>query len=362
MQEIAILFANLKGNLGDFAILDSMIESLTKRHSHSHIDVFHHPFFEPDYEIIYRHFGSDQKFNLIVDYPRLTLSKIESMLLKLDPTKRYARQCVKAYAQKIEAYLKPFSPYDEIYFCGGDQWCGQALSISMFGSVLGSRSASQNISTFPFSVKANLDRFHAKRHILEYFNNLISPLAVRDHMTSAILNSMRITNQFKNDSVLKNWTPIKQFNSSKTKTANIREKSRVLFILKGNPSNMPAIFKSLKDGAYDVEFLSTSEAEDKAYSQEIESRFGYKTLYPKSWPEAVRIISEYDLVISNRLHGLIFSVLAGIAVLPVADRNKTRAFATDYNIPIFVTSIFELSDEHIRRSLKQVPAIELDEF
>jgi polysaccharide pyruvyl transferase WcaK-like protein len=62
-----------------------------------------------------------------------------------------------------------------------------------------------------------------------------------------------------------------------------------------------------------------------------------------AWRDVVAEFKASGLVVTNRLHGMILGALSGARLLPVADREKIRAFVGDAGMSNVVVTIEQIT-------------------
>jgi polysaccharide pyruvyl transferase WcaK-like protein len=330
---VAILFANLKGNLGDFAILKAMIGEVERQFGEIDIDVFTHPL-------------------VGIDKPRLEEFKSRSSGITfkeppycavIDPSARImVRTCfrkkaqtrlIRKFASQIADQVVSFSEYKMILVAGGDQWSGRKLGLFMFGTVCAVQRVNPNIRVFPFSLKQSILNLYEPETLRHYFGLLQQPVVLRDSLSKGIMDRLGLDSVLGGDCVFSLAQSVDYI-----KPTPLRNPSRTLFVVKGRKADLLEVLRDLMRGGVELELLSTCPAEDDAVYGEIARTLGLPYRTPLGWEEIIAEFRASGLVITNRLHGLILGSIAGVSLLPVADRKKSLAFVRDADMPCHATS------------------------
>ncbi len=93
------------------------------------------------------------------------------------------------------------------------------------------------------------------------------------------------------------------------------------------------VLERLLEAGYQVSLLTSCEREDGDDHRKITATSRAESLRPQTWQDAVAILADADLIITNRLHCLIFSFFAKTAVVPLLDREKLFGVRLDANLP-----------------------------
>ncbi|MBO3762478.1 polysaccharide pyruvyl transferase family protein [Ciceribacter sp. L1K22] len=345
-QPIAVIFANMKGNLGDFAILHAMLLGLGNKNPGTSIHVYSHPMRRddakrmeafrlaaPTYEYCGPSYGSKP-------------GKLTMMALKLGVLPGGLAAVIRASAEKWTKDFRSFSKYSAVYVAGGEQWNGRGLGALMFASLKALRGLGVPVYCFPFSIKPKLSKLYSPQQIKELFSLLSEPLVVRDVTSADFLAKFGVASAVGADSVFALETEV-----SKIPPAEGRDASRVLLAVTGNYANIAAAASTLKSAGYKVEAITTCEIEDKENLERLRRELGVGYWAPSTWQGFVSEVKASQLVVTNRLHGVILSVLSGSLLYPVTDRNKVASFVKDARIKHYAVSLSALGETQIADAL-----------
>ncbi len=228
-KRIAIVCANLKGNIGDFAILQAMINKLAHLYPGHKVDVFSHGHLTIDKEA-YSRFqeNAGDLFNYRGVIPWIDVPRRSRIIcrLRLWP---YVQKVLIDRASRMlkrEIYGREFEQYRGVFIAGGEQWGGSNLGVNMFALLKCLKSLNCNVHTFPFSIPSSITNFNRKTDLIKYFRCLFGPAIARDRTTCAILQSIGVDCISAVDMVFSLAPP-------KTKVAQEKPATRVAFAVTG---------------------------------------------------------------------------------------------------------------------------------
>lgn len=347
LRPLAVFFANLKGNLGDLAILHSIMQDATARFPGHPIHVYPHPFVPVD-ESYLRAFQDAGAPAFSIPAPAYSI-RIPSSVKWLSHTAIWPRlqaRYIRKLAQSASRDAARFGEYEAIFVAGGEQWGGTNPAISMFGAVAAIRRYNDRIYAYPFSFSSDIHRYNAMDDLRHFFGNMRGPLVVRDTLTRDALANADVPVVLGIDCVfnlhdLATGIPAKEE----------RNNDRIVLVLTGskgrNEAPLRALLHRIVGKVGRVELLSTCPPEDQALFGRLGADFDLPVRMPGTWQEAVAELKSSRLVVTNRLHALIFSSFGGTAILPVADRKKSGAFARDVGLQHIAQGIDALTSDLI---------------
>ncbi len=345
-HRVAILFANLKGNLGDFAILQAMIHQIKSACPATGIDVFAHPLVPIDALRL----EAFQRYNEGVRFPGVSYYKppgfFERLLLSTFLRRWIQPRMIESFASQAEASMASFAAYEAVYFAGGDQWSGKDLGHAMFGTLVAVQRINPHVFCFPFSLKKSMTGLYPSGLLSSYFARLRQPVIVRDSLTKGIMDDLGVTCVQGADCVFS-----LPDNLAEGEAAEGRDPERVLFVVKGQEANLAAAMEKLLEQSVRIELLSTCPQEDDRIFQSLAARFSIPYHTPATWQEVIAEFRASSLIVTNRLHGLILGSLARVPLLPVTDRKKSLAFALDAAMPHHVPAVTDVTRELLQKTL-----------
>ncbi|MCF3638367.1 polysaccharide pyruvyl transferase family protein [Rhizobium sp. TRM95111] len=344
---VAILFANLKGNLGDLAILHSMMRDIEARYPGHPIHVYPHPFVPVDetYVAAFRASGAP---NFEVSGPAYSI-RIPGPVKWLSHTPAWpALQAhyIRRLARYAAADASRFAHYEAIFIAGGEQWGGTNPAVSMLGAVAAVARHNDRIYAYPFSFSSDIRRYNADADLRRFFGNLRGPLVVRDALTRDALAGAGVPVALGIDCVF-NLHEV----AAGIAALSDRDPNRTILVLTGrhgrNEEPLRALLGRIAGRVGPLELMSTCPPEDAVLFCRLGAEFGLPVRMPGTWQEAVAELKASSLVVTNRLHALIFSSFGDVALLPVADRKKSGAFARDAGLPHIAAGIDALTPDLI---------------
>ncbi|MEE4238587.1 MAG: polysaccharide pyruvyl transferase family protein [Anderseniella sp.] len=361
-KPVAILFANLKGNIGDFAILEVILRDVYNLYPKSEIHVFSHGFTTidsirlkafresgaPDFDLA----GTTYKANV-----PLLLRKLHRRILKtgLWPTIQGSLTLWEAAVSSNDA--KRFSLYEAIFLAGGDQWNGFDSGISMFGTLKSISKYNRNIFAYPFSMNPEVFKFNFSWSLNSYFNKISSPIIVRDSISKDQFARLGRSVTLGTDCVYS-----LQDISQEIAPHPDRDSTRTLISLaRGLEPNWSSIMATtlmrLKSEMGSLELLTTCGQEDLDVYERLGAEFNIPVRAPLTWQEAVAEFKNSALIVTNRLHALILGSFTDRPLLPVADRKKAEAFCNDTGVPFHAEAIKDLTPTLLARVKQDEAAI-----
>jgi polysaccharide pyruvyl transferase WcaK-like protein len=331
----AIIFANLKGNVGDYAILEAMLRDLSMRFPSHGIDVYPHPLTPVD-KIRFEEFQRlAPAFNLM----RKTMFDTKSAYWRIAGMKsRESLHPLREIFSFIEGYrpfFSKFSQYEQVFVAGGEQFVGPRLSVCMFATLICIREYNSNIYAYPFSVRPGILKLYNREDLSRFFGVLRKPIVVRDGITNGVFRKLGIDAVVGLDCVHELMSLTRSIAPQEG-----RQQNRVIYAVSGRNNFVElctGVEQIIKSGR-DVEVLTTCYSEDGSVIRKISEMFSIKWRAPTSWQETVSEFKASSLVVTNRLHGLILGSLAETTLLPVTDRKKPEAFVIDAEMPYHVKS------------------------
>lgn len=340
-RTVAIAYANLKGNLGDFAILQSMLMDIRRSRPDCLPHVYSQPFVPVDEQRLeafkrlappFEYMGTMRE-----DLRHLTPLQVRALRM-VSALRVYQEARTSRLAEKAAMDFGPrFAEYDAIYLAGGAQWTGVNAGVSMFANLRAMARYNTEIYTYPISVSSSVQSLNLKASLLSDFGKIRKPLIARDSETHAMLCGLGLDATLGADCV---FALASLFGERRTKNS---ANNRLLFVLTNQATE--TIEKALnvaKAAGFSPALLSTCAVEDGAAQVAAAERAGVPFIAPLTWQEAVAEMEASAIVLTNRLHGLILSSFSSACVVPLTDRQKVRAVVQDAELPVSVGSLAEL--------------------
>lgn len=344
-RPVTILCANLKGNLGDYAILEVMGRSLARRHPGIEVRFFHHankpvdplryPVFVDECSVpltdmgVAPHYTRPKWFRLASRLPgtgRLA-PRIHNRLI--DSTTR--RLCLE------QTFVEALRDSSLVLFAGGSQWGKANLNLNMFAQ-LGCAQRHNRVAAFPFGISQAAFDCNGPAALAAMLARLTPPIPVRDVISHRLLAAAGLDTVAVSDCVFTAGDLV----ADCLRPAPSRSHTVYVAVTRSGattPERVVALFARLRAAGFDPVLFSSCEAEDLPLAHGVAAISDETFVAPASWKTAVTLFSEAAFVITNRLHCLIFSALAGTAVVPLANRQKARAYAEDAGLDFAPASI-----------------------
>lgn len=361
---ILILCANLKGNIGDYAILEAMGIDLANKFADHEIRFLYH-----GHKGIDKHRIQPFKDELIPHLvnagtpPFYRRPKWFRTIQKLPISKKVIQNIHSKLIQKTALkmirnteFSKQVSGATAVYFAGGAQWGRGDLHLNMFAQLSAAKSLGRKVYAYPFSITKQTVNGVGEENFKYLFQQLESPTPVRDLLSYKILDTLDVNALPTCDIV---WSMASHITPEKRKESTLTTKVYICMTTSGGAKAQEVIQLAsiCKNAGFSPIVLSTCEVEDAGMIKEIEESSDIECIAPDSWKQAVQLLSEATFVITNRLHCIIFSSLADTAVIPVSNREKTKAFVRDANLPCSAEQLSEIGAEEINKFAQNSPLI-----
>jgi len=348
-KPVAILFANLKGNVGDFAILHAMLLDISAHYPDCPIHVFTHPLVAVD-ELRFAEFRRQvPSFDIagrVFYEPSALYERFNVGIIKTWPW--FQSYTTRVSGGRAGPWAERFANYAAIFFIGGGLWHGRELGQCMFGTLLALHDRNTNIFAYPFSVNTKISQRYHSSEIRRYFSLLRAPIVVRDTMSRSVLESIGVPCRQGRDSAFMLRDLVAQIGPRAD-----RDRSRVLFAVKGHAKDLEPQLAELVSTGRNLELITSCAVEDEAVCRELAGRLGVPFQLPLSWQELAAELRASSLIVSNRLHCLIFGTLVDTPILPVTNRQKSEAYARDAGLPCAAANERQLSKALIDRAMDE---------
>jgi polysaccharide pyruvyl transferase WcaK-like protein len=352
MKSVAVIGANLKGNIGDFALFHAVLADLHRAFPDHAVDVYTHGFHPIDeHRLAAFREATDLPFRIVGKTfhaepprgPHITLAK----RVGLWPV--FQEREIRSLADRVSAEAEIFSDYDAVVIVGGAHWNGIKVGISMFGTLRAVHRHNQKIYAYPFSLEAAVTKYNFKSALRRYFALIRHPLLTRDGISKQVLEGLGIPATLTADTVF----------SLAGETENIAPKAGrdgnrvVLSVTRAEKDDIVAAGTRFHANTMPICLMTTCWTDDERHFAPVAARLGVPYLAPDTWQEAIAELKASSLLITNRLHGIIFAALSGTPVLVVTNRQKTEAFAADAGLPMSINSIAAVTPEIVAECLSR---------
>jgi polysaccharide pyruvyl transferase WcaK-like protein len=339
------MFANLKGNIGDFAILHAILEDVVRKFPGRQIHVYPHGYYDVDegrLAVFIRRCGVNFEiagytyFSDMRNTPRERLSRMFGLWPRVQADR------VLSLANRVAQDAARFKDYEAIFLAGGEHWGGTKGGISMFGTLNAVHQYNEKIYAYPFSVNPRITRFNSAEALQRNFDKIQKPLVVRDGSSQKVLDEVGVASVLGSDCVYSLGEL-----ADEIEPQGQHDHSRIILAVTGSKNHFdPDLrtgLKQLRDFDREISLLTTCEYEDGKRCEAIARDFNVSYCAPLTWQDAVAEMKASSLVVTNRLHGLILASIAGTPLLPVTNRSKAKSFVTDAEIPYSLGAITEIN-------------------
>ena len=325
---LAIIFANNKGNIGDFAILHAMLRDLERKFPGHPLKVFPHSSLSTDEPRLRAFIAAGVPG---FDMSGTAFSKAVPELTKLTYYTGLWPLLRGGIAARFDTLAEPaaaaFEGSTAAFVAGGHQW-GGFKGLSMFATLRAISRRGVPVHAYPFSVSGRTTSIIGAAPLTRDFARLGKPIVLRDSVSKSRLDALGLETVLGADCVY----TLKAV-ADAVAPMNTTNPGRIIVSITaaGNAlrHNLRALVMRLKLTKLPITLMTTCEMEDGPAMRDVAQEFGLEYLAPLTWQDAVAEMKSSGLVVSNRLHGLIMGSFCGVPLLPVADRGKVAAFVKD---------------------------------
>jgi hypothetical protein len=346
---VLILFANLKGNVGDFAILHAMLVEVEKRYPGSARHVYSHGHKEVD-EMRMMAFLTQPHPAFIYQGATkyIRTPKGLGIIKRLGYGKWLAGKLIDRLSARFRK-LEPFRTagnYQAVFLAGGEQWGGFSTGINMFAILDAVSCFNPNIFIFQFSVKRNLLDTYSIQRLTSSFSKIAGNLVVRDSTSGDTMRHISARVIDGADCVFSlagqvDRSPAPGLGNETIVTLAVTEAEA------SRPAEFAATIRGLTGAGVTVRLLSTCEQEDGPTMSELSRTLGVEFICPATWQDVVAEFKRSSVVVTNRLHCMIFTFFADVPVVPLVDREKVLGVCRDAGLRHSIRNIGELTPERV---------------
>ena len=343
---LLILFANFKGNLGDFAIFQAMLESLDRRYPGHEKHVFSLGHKEVDEHRLACFLAAPHPpFIFKGKSPYRRVRGIPRRFRRSGLAKWWAGRMIDRLAREF-GRLEPLSKtcgYEAVFLAGGEQWGGFSTGINQFAILEAVSRVNREVFIYPFSVKKDLLAGYFRERLEGLFARIVGARVVRDGGSGETLRVICPGVVVGADCVF-SLAPREPISAS----LPLAETTVVLAVTEAENSSrheLEATICSLTAAGMRVRLLTTCECEDGAHLAELSRNLGIDFIAPATWQEVVEEFKAASVVVTNRLHCMVFSFFAGVPVVPLRNREKVAGICRDAGLTSWVDRIVEFTPE-----------------
>ena len=190
-KPVAIIFANLKGNVGDFAILDAMARDLRRRYPDREVHVFAHGHLTEDRERLAAFVQAAPKGVVVAGKTNAMHVSVFLKLFGLIGLWTIAqRHALRTISKRWAASAKKFADYHAIFVAGGAQWRGRRVGMGMAAMTKAISLHNPRIYGYPFGLNPDFARYTSPAALRETLSLVRSPLVVRDGLSLELVEQL----------------------------------------------------------------------------------------------------------------------------------------------------------------------------
>lgn len=353
MKPLLILFANLKGNVGDFAIFHAMLEDVSRHYPGRPIHVATHGKHVIDEKRFHAWRATNPpEFEVIGKLPALRMPGHMGIFKRIGMNRwlgdRLLTQWTKTFAETPP--VSKSGDYEALFIVGGE-WSGFSNTTTMFAAIRAAARHNRNVFIYPFSVKKLLLSSQSQTALGAVFSHLAGRIIVRDSHSGDTMRHFRKDTVSSVDSVFL----LGEVAAKLPPAENPDEKLITLAVTIGKGAKMTDLQQaivSLQNKGYIVRLLTTCEREDAVEMVPLSQATGAEFVAPLSWQDVVMEFKRSALVVTNRLHCMIFTFFADVPLLPLLNREKVVGVRQDAKLTHAIQDVTELTAEKIAGCLQ----------
>lgn len=348
---VLILFANLKGNLGDFAILHAMLVELGRRYPGREIHVVSHGQHGVDQARL-EAFRRQAPFVYKGKTPFRRIPWALSIFKRIGLERWLSGKLIDRQSDQFAAKFpaSATADYEAVFFAGGEQWSGFSNGITMLAVLCAMSRSNRNISIFPFSVKRRLLQSYSTRRLESCFSRFSGNLIVRDSHSGEIVKHFHPGVVNGADCVFSLADLAENLPAAPRPDAD----AVMIAVTEGDGSrgaDLLVAIQGLQAAGYWVRLLTTCEREDAKDLQMLSRTLGVEYLAPATWQEVVSEFKSSAMVVTNRLHCMIFTFFADVPLVPLLNREKVVGVFRDAELPHALSHAAELTPAKVAECL-----------
>jgi len=242
---------------------------------------------------------------------------------------------------------------DAMLLAGGGHWGWDVLSANLLAQIDVFHSWNRPVWLLPHSMERGLTAQVASRRARRVLER---PQAVllRDRASLDVATALGLNNaELCPDSVFGlQWAAPETPRTSPRKNSLLALRGTGTRCRPAYMDQLGALVRSIRACGSGVAFFTTCDADDAVFLDLAARRFpDVPQIRPLTIDDAVARLAEADLVVTNRFHCMAFAMLAGTAVLPIADVEKVRGMCDTVTWPAGREREHDLGVEEIRWTL-----------
>ena len=343
---VVILFANLKGNLGDLAILHAMLINIEKYFpsaprivyslGHKNVDAMRLMRFLEQPHPVFQYKGPAPYHEIRRRWAFLKHLQLHRWLkgFLID------RLCARF------ASMEPFQSmgiYQKVFLAGGEQWGGFSAGINMVATVGAIYRFNQRITIFPFSIRQNVIDSYSFETLKSCFAKISGKVVLRDRLSAQSLRKV-------SDRIVEGVDCVFSLADCVPRNPSLeKSEDTILTIavteekLGSTMEDLTDAIRRLKNQGIVVRLLTTCEEEDGRGLSKLGAMLEIDYIAPATWQEAVDELGKSTFVVTNRLHCMIFTFFADVPVVPLINREKVHGIFSDAGLDCHIMHLNELT-------------------
>lgn len=218
----------------------------------------------------------------------------------------------------------------------------------MFATLRAMAAYTDRIFSYPVSVSSSLWKLNTRSGLAADFFRIQAPLIARDSTSEGMLKELGLNAALGADCVFS----LAEIGKSVEAAPRGKTSLRVLLVVTSQEAvAISGALQRLRSHGISIALLTTCESEDFAVQKPTAEANGAQFLAPLTWQETVAEMKASDVVITNRLHGLILASFAGVPILPLTDRSKVLAVVNDAALPLKISNLEHLNVEVVKEAV-----------
>lgn len=365
MKTVSIFCAHMRGNLGDYAIVDASARFLNDISEDLKIKIAYHGYTIIDehrtkkfLETAPKNIELSNRTNLI--RPRL-YTKILRRLKFSD--KFIYRRIFNLIINKLKKdidFINTIKNSDLIIIADGGHYGSPIIALNMLAQIKVASKYTKNVICFSQTVPPNwLDEKYS--HITLEMLSLIEifPLREQNSYKELLKSNFNSIKQF-SDIVfyLNNFIDIPKKRENKIRKVGLVMANTGTKEDDDYTNKMVELYRKLEKYQCQPYIITTTDDVDKVYLDRIAIiDINIRIEKPKLWVELVDLFSSLDLIFTNRFHGVVFSILVQTAVIPIVDVDKTKFIYETANLKYCLKSEFDITQKKLTKYIANTEAI-----
>ena len=387
MKKILLLCGNFRGNLGDYAIMYATVLMINRLVDKCEISISYHGFTGVDIERTKAFIQTlPDNCTIIGPAPWYRPILLNRILRRIGLNKKQLSGFLFRYANfkysRSREFISLFNGVDMAVISGGGHYVSPFLTANILSQINIATKKCAHTVCFPQSVTENLfDTMDIS--IIKHVLSKVDYLPLRDKVSYRIMKKLSPHNTHHISDVVFSLygkiTDIRKHGESLSK--------RVAFMLTGRgkwggekyAQELNLAMGAIRQAGYLPALITTTDSVDSVYLDDFGKIFPNVEMYrPDTWQELIVLLHDFDLVLTNRFHGIVFSILAKVPVVPVIDITKTEHMRQTIGLDIFLkneqgldsvfleyalenrSEIIKLQEKYLEKAIQQLDKFSVD--